>query len=363
MRFDNKYAFLILVTFLLLLIFTSSFVVVSSYCQPKCGNIEIPYPFGMKNENKDCYLNDDYKIDCLKNSTGGEYPILSKFNMTVVNIFVPKDEYGLSTSAIFGSVRVRIPITSRGCSNDGKETGSPLNLTGSPFFVENNNYLVAVGCKSKVSLTNIEPSEVICQLNCTAKTEFHSNNIPFFDKTGCSNNTLSRSGSSQVCTKDKTSCNGNGCCRTSITAQPQQVIGVRIDRTDENSMTKEECKVAFLTDDSYNLLNGTKPEPLFANGYSTLRLGWVIQTKNLSFLDSLSCKTQKEYQHYEIDIKRKISCVCDNITISENSYATCGCSSGYTGNAYILNGCAGQYMFLKLSFYVLVCVHIVILTR
>lgn len=228
MRFDNKYAFLILVSFLLFLILSSSVVVVSSYCRPICGNIKIPYPFGIRYKN--CYLNDYYQIDCLKNSTGGEYPILSKFNIRVVNISLPEYDYGFYTSANFGSVRVRIPITSRGCSNDGKETGSPLNLTGSPFFVETNNYLVAVGCKSKVSLTNIQPSEVTCVLNCTAKTEFHSNNIPFFDDTGCSNNTLAGYGRSQVCTKDKTSCDGNGCCRTSITAQPQQVIGVRIER-------------------------------------------------------------------------------------------------------------------------------------
>ncbi|CAE6075565.1 unnamed protein product [Arabidopsis arenosa] len=219
MRFDNKYAFL---TSLLLLLLSSSIVVVSSYCQPTCGNIKIPYPFGIS--NKDCYLNDDYKIECLKNS-----PILSKFNMTVVSISLPEGDYGSHTSAIFGSVRVRIPITSRGCSNDGKETGSLLNLTGSPFFVENDNYLVAVGCKSRVSLTNIEPSKVVCELNCTAKAELNSNNIPFFDKTGCSNNTLPRS-DSQICTKNKTSCVGNGCCLSSIPYQPQQIIGIRIER-------------------------------------------------------------------------------------------------------------------------------------
>ncbi|KAG5392978.1 hypothetical protein IGI04_022941, partial [Brassica rapa subsp. trilocularis] len=334
MRLD---AFLILISILRVVTLVDSSLVISSDCQPKCGNISIPYPFGINNEG--CYLNEYYKIECLENSTGGgEYPVLSKFNMTIVNISLPEDYYGSQTSALFGSVRVRIPVTSMGCSINGKETESPLNLTGSPYFVEYDNYLVALGCKGKASLTNIEPNKVVCDLDCTSKTEVHSNNnIPFLDNTGCSNNTLPLSGN-QICTEKQTGCDGNGCCLKNMLSGRQQVIGVKIEKSEENSTAKEECIVAFLSDESYTKSNGTNPMPLFVMGYSTVKLGWVIQTNNLSFLNSLSCKQRNKYTN-TFDIARKISCVCDNSTIFENSYASCGCSRGYTGNAYVFNGC------------------------
>ncbi|KAL0847496.1 hypothetical protein Bca101_020742 [Brassica carinata] len=340
MRLD---AFLILISILRVVNLVDSSFVISNNCQPICGNIKIPYPFGINNEG--CYLNEYYKIECLKSSTrGGEYPVLSKFNMIVVNISLPRDNYGSYTSALFGSVRVRIPIMSMGCSTDGNETGSPLDLKGSPYFVEKDNYLVAVGCKGKASLTNIEPNKVICELDCSAKTEFRSNNnIPFLDNTGCSNNTLPLSGN-QVCTESQTSCDGNGCC-TNMLSDHQQVIGVKIETSEENSTAKEECRVAFLSDESYTKSNGTNPRPIFVKGYSTVKLGWVIQTNNLSFLNSLSCKNRNEFRNYTYDIRREINCLCDNSTIFENSYASCGCNDGYTGNAYLFNGCEGQYCY------------------
>lgn len=351
MRLD---AFLILISILRLVLLVDSSLAISSDCQPTCGTIKIPYPFGVNNEG--CYLNEYYKIECLENSTGGgEYPVISKFNMTVVDISLPKDSYGSTPSALFGSVRIRIPLTSMGCSIDGKETGSPLNLTGSPYFVENENYLVAVGCKAKASLTNTEPNKVVCDLNCTSKTEVHSNNIiPFLDNTGCSNNTLPLSGN-QVCTESQAGCDGNRCCVTRTLSDRQQVIGVKIERSEENSTAKEECRVAFLSDERYTKSNGTNPMPLFVKGYSTVKLGWVIQTSsNVSFLNSLSCKNRNKYTNAYA--APNISCVCDNSTIFENSYASCGCNRGYTGNAYIFNGCEGQYMLRKLSFF-RVCKH------
>ncbi|CAH8327155.1 unnamed protein product [Eruca vesicaria subsp. sativa] len=332
MRLDT---FLILISILseVTLTLVDSSHVISSDCQPTCGNITIPYPFGVNNEG--CYLNEYYKIECLKNSTGvGEYPVLSKFNMTVVNIFLPQDSYGGSQP--FASLRVRIPVTSMGCSIDGKEIGRSLNLTGSPYFFEKENYLVAVGCKGKASLTNIEPNKVVCDLDCTSKTEVHSNNnIPFIDNTGCSNITLPLPGN-EVCTESQAGCDGNKCCRTDMPSDRQQVIGVKIERNEENS-AKEECRVAFLTDERYTKSNGTNPMPLFVKGYSTVKLGWVIQTNNLSFLNSLSCKTRNK--NTNTFATPNISCVCDNSTIFETSYASCGCNRGYTGNAYILNGC------------------------
>ncbi|XP_024008165.1 putative wall-associated receptor kinase-like 11 isoform X1 [Eutrema salsugineum] len=321
---------------------------ISSSCQSEsCGDMKkIPYPFGIQ---QGCYLNEWYRIEC-RNATS---PFLFKLNMEVVNIYLPADgtvEY--NTRRSLGSIRVKSPIKSDGCSRDEKDqSASVLNLKDSPFFIGSGNSLVAVGCNSKASLTNIEPSIVGCELSCTAasKDSLRSKNAPFFDKSGCSSNALPYENTQEDCTKndhgdqEERSCNGNGCCRASLPddTEAHQVIGVDIESLENgNSTTSRQCRVAFLTDEVYTSSNLTEPERLFAKGYATVRIGWVIQTSNLSFVDSLSCRNTKEYNSLGFnDIKFGTSCTCSNITISATNYASCGCTQGYTGNPYLFNGC------------------------
>ncbi|CAH8252837.1 unnamed protein product [Arabidopsis lyrata] len=318
-------------------IFDSKVFTLSTSCQTECGNIKIPYPFGI---GKGCYLNKWYKIEC-KNAS---FPFLFKMGMEVVNISLPGDEYGYYNSGSFGSIRVKSRITSVGCSEDGKESGSVLNLTDSPFFFGFRNSLVAIGCNSKASLTNIEPNKVGCELNCTtSKEKFPSKSIPFFDKTGCTSNALPYT-YTPVCTKNKgeeeRSCDGNGCCRSSLPGdEAQQVIGVKIESFDHGNTTSRECRVAFLTDEVYTLSNATEPERFFAKGYAIVRIGWVLQTKNLSFLNSLSCKNTEEYDKLTYNMQLRTSCRCNNITTNGTNYANCGCARGYTGNPYRIGGC------------------------
>ena len=51
-------------------------------CQDRCGNISIPYPFGM---TKGCYYNDDFSITCSKNFSTPK-PLLWRSNINVRNI-------------------------------------------------------------------------------------------------------------------------------------------------------------------------------------------------------------------------------------------------------------------------------------
>ncbi|CAN8273367.1 unnamed protein product [Cochlearia groenlandica] len=334
MSYKNKscFHFLILFEMLLLLILDSADHAASMTCRKDCGRIKIPYPFGI---GKGCYLEKAYEIECRYiSTTRKEVPFLSIYSKEVVGIFF-SDQLRFRSYQSFGYVRVRSEITSTGCSTDGKELGSTMNLTGTPFFMEGGNSLVASGCNSRVSLTNIKPNMVGCQLNCSTIKESQSNSIPFFDKTGCSGNALFYNGN-QVCTNNRpeeTSCSGNRCCQASLPNDPEQVIGIKIDG---NSTA---CRVAFLTDEIYTLSNATNPEKLFALRYSTVSLGWVIQTNNVSFVSSLACINKQEYAAASVSVQRRTPCACDTSTISKMSYANCACNYGYSGNPYSPEGC------------------------
>ena len=224
---------------------------------------------------------------------------------------LPNEESESLDSLSFGTIRVKIPIASV-----GKESGSALNLTGNPFYFGRGNSLVAAGCNSKSSLTNIEPSVVGCVLNCTAsKDTLPRKTVPFFGRTGCPNDGLTYT-ESLDCTNNEREgqrrCDGNGCCSASLSyGDVYQVVGIRIESFGNgNSTSGGECRVAFLTDEDYTFWNVTKPQRFFAQGYTKVTLGWVIQTKNLSVLNSLSCKNTKEYGNLS-----STSCVCENFTI------------------------------------------------
>lgn len=333
----------------------------SSSCPAECGGIQISYPFGI---GSGCYLEKSYEIKCRRTiSSRKQTPFLSlnRQEVEVVNISLPTQgsyytffaSYAYSLTQLvpslsFGLVRVKFPITSAGCLIERKEsTESIMNLTDSPFFIDDVNSLIAVGCNGKVSLTHIKPDRVGCELICDTSKDQPSKSIPFLDKTGCSSNRLSYKYAD--CTKNKpeeTECGGNGCCQVKLTNEPQQSIGIKIESNGGNSTittTREEhCRVAFITDEIYTLSNAPKPRQLLGKGYATLTLAWVIQTKNSSFMSSLHCYNIKENRHTTSNVKSQMKCICDKTTISNMSYAHCGCTEGYTGNAYLPHGCKGQ---------------------
>ncbi|KAL0739264.1 hypothetical protein Bca4012_015474 [Brassica carinata] len=335
---EKKHFSFLLVLFMLL---CSAVFAASRPCQSHCGAVEIPYPFGI---GESCYLEKSYEIECTnKTSSGKLVPFLSAIGKEVVNISLPTaDNYftsessGLVYSLSFGLVRVKTLITSEECLNRVKEsTESIMNFTN----------LIAVGCNAKVSLTHIKPNMVGCELVCDTSEDQPSNNIPFLDKTGCSSNKLSYTTYQEDCTGNKpeaTACDGNGCCQVRLPNDPQQAIGIRIESNNGNSTvatTREEhCRVAFITDEVYTLSNATKPRQLFGK-YATFTLRWVIQTKNHSFMSSLLCNNTKHYGHSSYLVGPDMKCICDQSTISEITYAHCGCKKGFTGNAYISDGC------------------------
>ncbi|KAL1215226.1 Wall-associated receptor kinase-like 9 [Cardamine amara subsp. amara] len=120
MNSNKSFSLLIIFSLLLLLILDSAALTSLSSCPSKCGEIEIPYPFGI---GKGCFLDKGYEIEC-KYVSGNPVPFLSVSNQEVVTISLPIQYRNGPMS--HASLHIKSPIAPR----NKQEFGSLLNSTG-----------------------------------------------------------------------------------------------------------------------------------------------------------------------------------------------------------------------------------------
>ncbi|KAF2301571.1 hypothetical protein GH714_026555 [Hevea brasiliensis] len=188
-------------------------------CTDRCGNINIPYPFGMG--KKECYLNEWFEIECNKSVNGHPRALLSRIKMEVFNIDAS------------GRVTVKSPIISSNCS--GRETDLPFNLTGSPFFISDYNVFIAVGCNTRALMTDSPLQRFGCESTCLSQKDVDWRKIlP---------NLIEEDSRSNYWVTDYY-CKGTDCCQMSIPSS-LQVFNPSLQAIDVNQST-DGCKLAFL---------------------------------------------------------------------------------------------------------------------
>ncbi|KAL1531917.1 non-specific serine/threonine protein kinase [Salvia divinorum] len=139
------------------------------HCEPKCGNVIVPYPFGI---GSNCSANSSFTVICRNSTT----PFLSSINMELLNI------------SIRGTVIVKQPVSQpMNCSTDLSAGHLLVSLKGSPFTVSASyNTLAVSGCNNSILL----------QVNGTTV----------------------RGGCTSLCAANnaETSCDGVNCCQTTL---------------------------------------------------------------------------------------------------------------------------------------------------
>ncbi|PIA65115.1 hypothetical protein AQUCO_00100541v1 [Aquilegia coerulea] len=254
-------------------------------CKQKCGNITVPYPFGM---GAKCSIDKWANINC--NTTyNPPKPFIG--DLEVVQ-FLPSE------------VRIKNFVTSH-CYNqsgalDWKFTNT-IGLTGTPYtFSSTKNMVTAIGCDTWVFITGIEGGNF--SSGCISLCHQKEHVIDGF-------------------------CDGVGCCQTSI---PKGLKFFNPDLTTTSNYTNvwsfDPCGAAFLAEtDMYKFKKSD-----FFNVTSLVDVPIILNFA----VGNQTCKAAK---------KNSTSFAC-----KENSHCydsidgtgyLCNCSDGYAGNPYLKQGC------------------------
>ncbi|XP_071693130.1 wall-associated receptor kinase 5-like [Rutidosis leptorrhynchoides] len=252
-------------------------------CSEKCGNITIPYPFGIA---QNCYLHPSYSVTC--NTTSGKITILG-MNVDVVDI--SQEDHILRAETQVGRV----------CYNETDQVllDEPyVNLSRFPLS-PNRNTLIIIGFDTQ---STIESSN-ITKASCTTTGEKCLHNV-------------------NSCT------NTANCCQTTI-PKPFETFQFKIESVKHNAGKPgyTNCSYAFIREagiinfrfDSYNLTSEMLESYEMVLDWSVGKTDCQKAQNNTS---TYLCKDNSE---------------CFDST-NARSYR-CNYAAGYRGNPYLENGC------------------------
>ncbi|KAL0008951.1 hypothetical protein SO802_010453 [Lithocarpus litseifolius] len=257
-------------------------------CTDKCGDVEIPYPFGL---TKNCSIDENFFVDCT-NSFGPTQPILANLTVTSFSLegqanilmYMAKDCY--KQGVLDQDLRIWRSVY----------LNSGLNFTIS----STQNKFIVVGCDTYAYL------------------DFQQDKETF--STGC----VSVCESSRYIVNG--SCSGVGCCEVDI---PNGLNFVTLESHSFNNHTKVEAfnpsGYAFISQQTMFNFSTDSLLSLERQKMTPVVLDWAIGTE--------TCK----------DVVNKSSYACGGnstcIDSDNGSGYRCKCMEGYHGNPYLHLGC------------------------
>ncbi|XP_023738310.1 wall-associated receptor kinase-like 1 [Lactuca sativa] len=248
-------------------------------CNDRCGEISIPYPFGI---GTNCSLNKWYNIDC-NSST----PYLSALNNTEFLNVNSEDSYRS------GAVTVKVSMTFD-CMRSVQHS-TPVVSNNSPFYISTSaNKLFVEGCGIN--------ADVMVKKTIVASCS-----------TICRNDTVS----------DRNNCFGIGCCQATIDmihstdmnyggwyySRHLNFKTFRLNVTGlEGPAGDETCRSAFLMDSSYFRAGF----PIDMNStYVPITLSWYSDTldDNNTSPECKKCQLKGGYCQLNLDVDSATSCI------------------------------------------------------
>ncbi|KAI8568547.1 hypothetical protein RHMOL_Rhmol02G0209400 [Rhododendron molle] len=173
-------------------------------CQERCGNISIPYPFGI---GSNCYMADGFAVTC-NHSFNPPKPFINSINLEVLQISLD--------GTYEPTVQVNNPVITYNCP--GRADGKYVDLRETPFmFSDMDSRFTGMGCDILALAVHGSYIQTGCMSICDSSS---------FPK--------------------KTGCYGINCCQTGI-PRGLSFLNVSLGSIDPNS-NQDGCKYAFMVD-------------------------------------------------------------------------------------------------------------------
>uniref|UniRef100_A0ACD5TB58 Uncharacterized protein n=1 Tax=Avena sativa TaxID=4498 RepID=A0ACD5TB58_AVESA len=260
-------------------------------CRETCGNLTIPYPFGI---GQGCFYSQGFDVSCENNRV---FMGNSSSQMEIYNI-----------SLVRGQARVSTLVASKCFYSNSNNTDGWASSDTADFFTISTkaNKLTAVGCNTLAFLGG-----------------FNEHNVGAGCFSMCSDKqSVDHSGQ----------CSGMGCCQTSIAPNLSSSNISFDDRFDNSEVCGfNPCSYAFVAEQDWfrfdaSYIEDNKFTEKFSNGVPTV-LDWVAG-----------------HEHCEEAVKNVSSyaCIGKNGHCINSLNATgylCTCNNGFAGNPYLEEGC------------------------
>ncbi|OAY76000.1 Wall-associated receptor kinase 2, partial [Ananas comosus] len=283
----------LLVLLLLALQLTSASVALPG-CLERCGDVEIPYPFGI---GRNCSM-EGFTLNCTF-SKGTHKPFLNHIEFLSISLSL-----GLARVAGYVSSQCYNATASNVTYNDWE-----MNLWASPYrFSSTLNKFTTIGCMTLAYL--IESNTP----NSMANSSYWSACVSM-----CRRRDDLKNGS----------CTGIGCCQTAI---PKGMVHYRVwfaeNFTSTNTYNLSRCNYAALVEErAFNFSTSYITTDELYGGTLPLVINWAVRNK--------TCwEARRNMTSY--------ACVSENSTCLDSADGPgylCNCSEGYQGNPYLPHGC------------------------
>ncbi|TVU05256.1 hypothetical protein EJB05_48414, partial [Eragrostis curvula] len=267
-----------------------------SNCTRTCGNISIPYPFGVE---PGCYHAAGFNLTCRDGSPGYHHPAELYLGDGTVQVL----EISVQHSTVrINSTRVDWPGDDDNGITPNRTWGDGLPRSGPYFLSESASMFQAIGCGIQVSITGGQYNDLAS--SCTAVV------CPSME-----------SGFGGVAFGNG-SCLGNGCCQANILVG-SSFYNITINRLPGSPPY---ALALYIVDHSFRFTKDISQDPEQGPKALPATLDWIINNSSCPTNTSApECRSTHSY--------------CQNSGTYGHGGYRCQCSDGYEGNPYVPGGC------------------------